>query len=108
MNHEELELTILKNVEQMYSQKSLSKEIGFSVGKVNYVLKALINKGLVKAELFLNAENKRKYSYILTDAGIKEKIILTQKFIKQKKAEYTQLQKDLELDMVKWGGKLNE
>ena len=108
MNHEELELTILKNVEQMYSQKSLADEIGFSVGKVNYVLKALTIKGLVKAEVFLNAQNKRKYSYLLTDDGIKEKMHLTRKFIDRKKAQYEELQRELELDTIKWGGKLSD
>ena len=96
MQHEELELTILKNVEQMHSQKSLAQDIGFSVGKINYVLKALMDKGLVKAEVFLNAQNKRKYSYLLTDDGIKEKTTLTKKFIARKKAEYEELQRELE------------
>ena len=83
----------------MVSQRSLAEEIGFSVGKVNYVLKALIDKGLIKTDSFLNAKNKRKYSYLLTDDGIKEKINLTQKFIVRKKAEYEDLQRELELYM---------
>ena len=97
MSNEELELLLLKRAEGISSQKSLAKEIGFSVGKVNYVLKALINKGFIKAEVFLNAHNKRKYSYLLTDDGIKEKISLTKKFIARKKAEYEELQRDLEV-----------
>ena len=97
MNNEELKLVILKHVEKMQSQRSLASEIGFSVGKVNYVLKALVDKGFVKADTFLSASNKRQYSYLLTDDGIKEKISLTQKFIVRKKAEYEELQKDLEL-----------
>ena len=97
MNKEELELFILKSAEGMQSQRSLAKEIGFSVGKVNYVLNALVDKGFIKAEAFLNTKNKRKYSYLLTDDGIREKISLTQKFIVRKKAEYEELQKDLEV-----------
>ena len=97
MSNEELELLLLKRVEGISSQKSLAKEIGFSVGKVNYILKALVDKGFIKAEVFLNAENKRKYSYLLTDDGLKEKIILTKKFIVRKKAEYEELQRDLEM-----------
>ncbi len=97
MSNEELKLLLLKRAESISSQKSLAKEIGFSVGKVNYVLKALINKGFIKAEVFLNAQNKRKYSYLLTDDGIKEKISLTKKFIVRKKAEYEELQRDLEV-----------
>ena len=98
MSNEELELLLLKRAESISSQKSLAKEIGFSVGKVNYVLKALVNKGFIKAEMFLNAQNKRKYSYLLTEAGMAEKIALTKKFIVRKKAEYEELQRDLEAD----------
>ena len=96
MNSEELELIILKSAESMQSQRSLAKEIGFSVGKVNYVLKALVEKGLIKADSFLHSGNKRKYSYILTDDGMKEKINLTKKFIARKKSEYEELQMDLQ------------
>lgn len=81
----------------MQSQRSLAGEIGFSVGKVNYVLKALVDKGFIKLDSFLNATNKRNYFYLLTEEGIKEKIHLTQKFIIRKKAEYEVLQRDLEL-----------
>ena len=95
MNNEELELVILKSAERMDSQRSLAQEIGFSVGKVNYVLKALVDKGFIKADSFLNSQNKRKYSYILTDDGMKEKINLTKKFIIRKKSEYEELQMDL-------------
>ena len=103
MSNEELELVILKSAESMSSQRSLANEIGFSVGKVNYVLKALVDKGFVKAEVFLNAKNKRQYSYLLTDDGIKEKISLTKKFIARKKAEYEELQKDLEVYDRRYG-----
>ena len=97
MSNEELELLLLRHAQNISSQKSLAKEIGFSVGKVNYVLNALINKGFIKSERFLNANNKKQYSYLLTDDGIKEKIALTKKFILRKKAEYEELQRDLEL-----------
>ena len=96
MSNEELELIILKSAENIVSQRSLAKEIGFSVGKVNYVIKALADKGFIKAESFLNSQSKQKYSYLLTDEGVKEKISLTQKFIIRKKAEYEELQRDLE------------
>lgn len=97
MSNEELELVILKHANTVSSQKSLADEIGFSVGKVNYVLKALVNKGFIKAEKFINSDNKVKYKYLLTDDGINEKIILTKKFIARKKEEYQNLQNDLEL-----------
>ncbi|MFT7005396.1 MAG: EPS-associated MarR family transcriptional regulator [Sulfurimonas sp.] len=109
MTNEELDLLVLKNTHTISSQKSFAKEMGFSVGKVNFVLRALIDKGFVKAEVFLTSDNKKKYTYLLTDDGIKEKISLTKKFIAKKKAEYEELQKDLEEDTLKCGGgKLSE
>ncbi len=96
MTNEELDLLVLKNTHTISSQKSFAKEIGFSVGKVNFVLRALIDKGLIKADVFLTSDNKKKYTYLLTDDGIKEKVSLTKKFITRKKAEYEELQKDLE------------
>lgn len=94
---------MLKHASSISSQKSFAKEIGFSVGKINYVLNALIDKGLIKSENFLTSQNKRKYKYLLTDKGIEKKIFLTRKFIEKKKAEYEELQRDLEIDMMKQG-----
>jgi len=91
---------MLKRAHEISSQKSLSNEIGFSVGKINYVLKALADKGFIKAERFLSSDNKTKYKYLLTDAGMNEKIELTKKFIVRKKAEYEELQRDLEVDIL--------
>ena len=108
MSNEELELLLLKQAENISSQRSLAKEIGFSVGKINYVLKALVDKGFIKAENFMTSDNKRKYTYLLTDKGVKEKITLTKNFIKRKKAEYEALQKDLEEYSVKYGLVVNE
>jgi len=96
MQNEELALTLLRKAETIKSQKSIADELGISVGKVNYVLKALIEKGLIKADNFYKAKNKRKYKYLLTKKGIEEKINLTKKFIERKKAEYEELQKELE------------
>jgi len=78
------------------TQKSIAKELGYSVGKVNYVIKALADKGLLKIENFYNNKNKLQYKYLLTEEGIKEKISLTEKFIKRKKEEYEMLVEDLE------------
>ena len=95
MQHDELTLNILKNIETTSSQKSLAKELEISVGKVNYVLKALVDKGFVKAENFFANKNKNQYKYLLTKKGLHTKIELTEKFIQRKKEEYEQLQKDL-------------
>ncbi|MCD6257673.1 MarR family EPS-associated transcriptional regulator [Candidatus Aerophobetes bacterium] len=82
---------IYKNSE--LSQRELAKTVGISVGKTNYVIKALIEKGLVKTSRFLNSRNKWAYRYILTPKGIKEKARITRDFIKRKMAEYEKLLK---------------
>jgi EPS-associated MarR family transcriptional regulator len=97
LEYSEIDLLILKNVGGVTTQQSIASEIGYSVGKVNFVLKELVKKGLVKAEKFATAENKNKYKYLLTEQGIKERIILTEKFIEKKKKEYDQLQADLKI-----------
>ena len=98
------QLQILRNIKENISQPSIAKEVGFSVGKVNFILKALIEKGLVKTEKFIASNNKMKYNYLLTDEGIREKMHLTAKFIERKKAEYEMLQSEFEADTVRWGG----
>ena len=97
MNQEEIELNILRSVDKVTSQRTIADEIGYSLGKVNYVLKNLIDKGLIKVERFINSDKKLQYKYLLTEKGIKEKIEITEKFIAIKKAEYDELQKELEI-----------
>ena len=92
MHQEEIELQVLRSIGKVTSQRTIADEIGYSVGKVNYVLKKLIEKGLVKADRFVNSDNKIQYKYLLTPSGIKEKITLTDKFIEIKKEEYDKLQ----------------
>ena len=94
--YEEIELKILKTITNSTNQKSIAKEIGYSVGKINYILKGLIEKGLIKSEKFLNSNNKIQYKYLLTEDGIKEKIDITDKFIKRKKEEYEELQSEMQ------------
>ena len=72
------DLQILRAMKEDVSQPSIAKDIGFSIGKVNFILKALVEKGLVKTERFLNSNNRIKYTYLLTDTGIKEEMSLTQ------------------------------
>ena len=105
LNQEEIELKILRSVDKVTSQRTIADEIGYSLGKVNYVLKNLIDKGLIKTQRFVNSENKIQYKYLLTPKGIKEKIEITEKFIAIKKAEYDELQKELEV-LKGLGGKL--
>lgn len=87
--------TVLRKIENHTSQKSLAQEIGYSVGKVNYILKALKEKGLIKMDNFLQSPNKKAYKYLLTEEGLKEKITWTKKFIEIKKEEYEELQQEL-------------
>ena len=77
------------------SQRELAEELGFSLGKLNYCLKALNNKGLVKIENFAKNPNKLNYIYVLTPKGISEKTKLTINFMKRKMEEYDELKKEL-------------
>ncbi|WP_226966472.1 MarR family EPS-associated transcriptional regulator [Sulfurimonas sediminis] len=99
LQNDELILNVLRKIENSKSQKSLAHELSLSVGKVNYVLKALIEKGLVKAENFFANKHKNQYKYLLTEEGIKAKIDLTKKFIARKKSEYEELQRELENEL---------
>lgn len=78
------------------TQRELAGDLGFSLGKLNYVLKALKKKGLVKIKNFRNNENKLNYIYILTSKGISEKANLTISFMKLKMKEYDALKKEIE------------
>ena len=90
------------------SQRQLAKATGFSLGKLNYCLKALIDKGLIKIKNFKKNPNKINYFYVLTPKGLKQKIKLTVNFMKKKVVEYEQLNKELKLDKEKINGKNNQ
>ncbi|RPG55376.1 MAG: MarR family EPS-associated transcriptional regulator [Flavobacteriales bacterium TMED235] len=77
------------------SQRKLAVELGFSLGKINYCLKALKQKGLIKAENFKKNKNKINYLYILTPKGITQKTKLTVNFMKRKMKEYEELKKEI-------------
>ena len=94
-------LQVMQHIEACSSQKELAQHVGFSVGKVNYVIKALLEKGYVKMHKFVKAENKRAYRYLLTKEGLKKKIGLTEAFIEIKKREYAVLQESLKEDREK-------
>ncbi len=78
------------------TQREMATELGFSLGKLNYCLKALQEKGLVKIENFRKNPNKINYFYVLTPAGISEKTKLTLNFMKRKMKEYDELKKELD------------
>jgi len=78
------------------SQRELAQELGVSLGKVNYCLKALIQVGWVKAGNFTNSHNKLAYLYLLTPKGIEEKSILTKHFLQRKMKEFERLKQEIE------------
>ena len=78
------------------TQRELAGELGFSLGKLNYCLKALKAKGLIKIENFKKNPNKINYIYILTPRGISKKTQLTLSFMKRKMKEYDELKKEIE------------
>ena len=77
------------------SQRQLAEELGFSLGKLNYCLNALKQKGLVKIHNFKKNPNKINYIYVLTPKGIAQKTKLTINFMKRKMNEYDELKKEL-------------
>ena len=99
MINEYSKLQVLRHINEDTSQPKIAKKVGYSIGKVNFIIKALVEKGLIKIENFSNSKDKSKYRYLLTDEGIKEKIELTKKFIQRKKQEYEELQRELEEEM---------
>ena len=91
ITEELLELMHIVQENPNISQRQLAKEIGLSIGKVNYCLKALIDIGFVKVDNFNNSNQKIKYAYILTPKGIQQKIIITKQFIAKKLQESEKL-----------------
>ncbi|MFA5913720.1 MAG: MarR family EPS-associated transcriptional regulator [Burkholderiales bacterium] len=77
------------------SQRDLARELGTSLGKTNYCLNALIDKGLVKVRNFRNSNNKLAYAYLLTPRGIDSKATITVQFLKRKMTEYETLKTEI-------------
>jgi EPS-associated MarR family transcriptional regulator len=99
MNTSTLEIDIrtleLLQAQPEISQRELAQELGISLGKVNYCLRALLAKGLLKAQNFKNSKNKLAYAYVLTPAGIAARAELTTEFLQVKVREYERLQKEI-------------
>jgi EPS-associated MarR family transcriptional regulator len=79
------------------SQRDLAKALGVSLGGINYSLKALIERGMVKAQNFKKSETKLAYAYVLTPQGIAEKTKLTARFLKRKMEEYEALKAEIDM-----------
>ena len=84
------------NTKPESTQRELAEELGFSLGKLNYCLRALKTKGLIKMKNFEKNTNKINYIYVLTPRGIAEKTKLTLNFMKRKMREYDELKKEME------------
>ena len=89
-------LNILKDNPKM-TQRQLSKELGLSLGRTNYVIRALVDKGWVKLSNFRRSDNKLGYLYLITPKGIEEKSILAQNFLSRKLKEYNRLKEEIEI-----------
>ncbi|HEY6923008.1 MAG TPA: MarR family EPS-associated transcriptional regulator [Steroidobacteraceae bacterium] len=98
MSGEELRYKLMRLLEANpgMSQRDAARELGISLGKANYCLKALIHKGWVKATRFKNSRNKAAYMYLLTPRGIEEKASLTLEFLQIKMREYEILRHEIE------------
>ena len=94
--HDQFEVLRKINKSPDASQRELAQELGFSLGKLNYCLKALKKKGLVKLQNFQKKKNKISYlQYVITPKGITERTKLTINFMKRKMREYDELKKEL-------------
>ncbi len=96
--HEETHFQVLRLLESnpQMSQRDLARALGVSLGKANYCLNALLDKGLLKMQNFQGSKSKLAYAYLLTPAGIAEKAGLTRRFLKSKMEEYEQLRLEIE------------
>jgi EPS-associated MarR family transcriptional regulator len=95
---DEVRFKLLKLLEAnpKLSQREVARELGISLGKVNYCLKSLVEKGWLKATNFKNSKNKVAYMYFLTPRGIEEKAGVTARFLHRKMREYEELRTDIE------------
>jgi len=95
---EEITYRLIKAIEANpeASQRELAREMGISLGKVNYCLKGLMEKGLVKMQNFRNSRNKLAYAYLLTPKGIQAKSRITARYLQRRMQEYEALKAEIE------------
>ena len=94
---EEIQFEVLRRLHQTshVSQRALAKDLGVGLGTINFCFQALVEKGLLKMQNFSQSENKLRYAYLLTPAGVAAKSKLTAEFLKRKVAEYEALQAEI-------------
>jgi EPS-associated MarR family transcriptional regulator len=97
-NEEHFEILRKISKKERSSQRELAKELGFSLGKLNYCIKELKTKGLVKVKNFKKSKKKLNYLYMLTPSGFSMKKALTLNFMKRKMQEYDELKSEMNID----------
>jgi EPS-associated MarR family transcriptional regulator len=107
MPDQDIQLKVLKLLEHNphLSQRELSAELGVSLGKTHYVVKALVGLGWVKLDNFRRSDNKLGYAYLLTPKGVAEKAKITVSFLARKQVEYGLLREEIERLKAEVGGK---
>lgn len=97
MATEDLDLELLRqlNSQPAASQRSLAQGLGVSLGKLNFCLRALVDRGWVKADNFRRSDNKLAYAYLLTPRGVSAKLKLTSEFLRRKEREFEDLQLEI-------------
>ncbi|MEQ1807020.1 MAG: MarR family EPS-associated transcriptional regulator [Burkholderiaceae bacterium] len=106
MPQEELDLELLRqlNSQPAASQRKLAENLGVSVGKLNYCLRALVDRGWVKANNFRRSDNKWAYAYLLTPSGLSAKLKLTSHFLRSKEREFVDLRPQISALRVELSG----
>jgi len=95
---EEIHFRVLRLLEArpQLTQRQLAQELGISLGKANYCVKAMLEKGWIKVNNFKNSHNKIAYAYLLTPAGFEKRAKMTVRFLKRKMAEFESLEREIE------------
>jgi EPS-associated MarR family transcriptional regulator len=97
-NPDEIRYRLLKALERNphCSQRELARELGVSLGKVNYCLRAIMSRGWVKVDDFRNDPDKRRYAYYLTPKGLEEKARVALRFLKKRMQEYEEIRREID------------
>lgn len=95
---DEIRFRVLRALEQQpeLNQRELAEQLGVSLGKASYLLRALVDKGMLKVRNFRNSRNKLAYAYLLTSQGMAQKAALTRSYMERKTAEYEVLKEEVE------------
>ena len=104
-----IEYKVLKEIENnpTHTQRTLAEKLGVSLGKVNYILGGLIEKGVIRAKKLKNEPETIRWNYLLTRKGIQEKVELTQNYLKRRELEFEAMRKEIELLKKEVGGEVD-